>query len=93
MGAQAFLLILPSKQLFKIKYCILNALCSCHFLGAVAIPIAEFEFGRGNGPIFMDDVKCRGLEPILLGCSHRGLEVHDCSHFEDAGVRCVEGTC
>ena len=41
------------------------------------------------GPILLDDVGCRGTESSLLQCGHRGIGVHNCSHYEDAGVRCT----
>lgn len=40
------------------------------------------------GPIFLDNVACRGTETDLLECTHNGLGVHNCQHFEDAGVAC-----
>jgi hypothetical protein len=57
--------------------------------GAVARVNAVF--GPGTGPIFLDDVRCNGLENRLFDCSHRGIEVEDCSHSQDAGVTCVAG--
>ena len=48
-------------------------------------------FGQGSGPIFLDQVMCRGVEYRLIDCANRGIQVHGCSHSEDAGVRCVTG--
>ena len=53
---------------------------------AIALPFATF--GRGDGPIFLDNVVCTGNESSLAECQHRGIGSHDCSHFEDAGIVC-----
>ncbi|CAL8326247.1 unnamed protein product [Arctogadus glacialis] len=45
-------------------------------------------FGRGQGPIGLDNVKCNGHESVLTQCGHRELWNHDCGHHEDAGVVC-----
>ena len=45
-------------------------------------------FGRGNGSIHYDDVACTGSETRLTNCSHNGIGVHNCGHYEDAGVVC-----
>ena len=44
-------------------------------------------FGQGNGTILLDDVACSGTEAKLTTCSYDPSTV-DCSHGEDAGVRC-----
>ena len=45
-------------------------------------------YGRGSGSIYLDNVGCIGTESRLVDCSHRGIGVHDCSHYEDAGLSC-----
>ena len=50
--------------------------------------VAEFGGGLRTSPIFLDNVNCLGNETNLLLCDHNGIEVHNCVHFEDVGVRC-----
>ena len=47
-------------------------------------------YGPGSGPIHLDTVQCVGTEEVLEDCAHRDWGNHDCSHAEDAGVRCGE---
>ena len=47
------------------------------------------EFGQGNGSILLDDLMCSGHEDSLLDClSEDSIGSHDCTHSEDAAVRC-----
>ncbi|XP_071485279.1 scavenger receptor cysteine-rich domain-containing protein DMBT1-like [Diadema antillarum] len=50
--------------------------------------LGEAEFGKGEGPIVLDDVECIGGEENVADCPHSGFLTNDCVHLEDAGVRC-----
>ena len=45
-------------------------------------------FGAGSGKIWLDEVKCSSTEERLEHCRHAGWGNEDCSHQQDAGVRC-----
>ena len=57
---------------------------------AIAIDVDNRIFGPGVGPIFLDEVSCRGNETNLADCPHNGVGNHDCLHDEDAGVMCPQ---
>ena len=60
--------------------------------GSLGIAIGSAGFGQGSGPIQLDSVTCTGSESTLASCGHLGVGVTgNCYHYEDAGVRCIEG--
>ncbi|XP_075389594.1 scavenger receptor cysteine-rich domain-containing protein DMBT1 [Tenrec ecaudatus] len=68
-----------------------NARLVCRLLGcgpAMAAP-GHGHFGRGTGPILLDQVRCLGNEVSLEHCAHSGWARHNCRHSEDAGVICA----
>lgn len=70
---------------------ITNADVVCRQLGcghAVSAPTSA-HFGRGSGPIWLDNVECRGDEPALTHCTHPAFGENNCGHGEDAGVICL----
>ncbi|XP_017282854.1 deleted in malignant brain tumors 1 protein [Kryptolebias marmoratus] len=63
----------------------------CRQLGcghAVSAPTSA-HFGRGSGPIWLDNVICKGQEDALTHCTHRGFGENNCGHGEDASVICL----
>ena len=42
----------------------------------------------GTGQIWLDEMNCNGTETSLSECASPNAGIHDCSHSEDASVRC-----
>lgn len=57
-------------------------------LGRTGHAWSDAKFGNGTGPIWLDDVVCKGTEARLEDCAHLPYGTHDCDHGEDVGVTC-----
>ena len=60
--------------------------CLSIFSGVSALLFAAF--GAGTGSIWLDNVECTGTEARLADCPANTVGSHNCSHSEDASVRC-----
>ena len=47
-------------------------------------------FGRGSGPIWLDNLDCSSEANSIIACRHNGWGLHNCKHKEDAGVCCYQ---
>ncbi|NXA16155.1 WC11 protein, partial [Sapayoa aenigma] len=65
--------------------------------GPAVSALAEAAFGEGTGPIWLEQVECRGTEQSLQDCWARPGDSGVCRHKEDAAVNCsgewLPGSC
>lgn len=57
------------------------------FPGAKSVVIGK-DYGQASGPIWLDDLDCKGTENYLSTCTFKDWGLTDCSHKEDVGVIC-----
>uniref|UniRef100_UPI00398F7CCC lysyl oxidase homolog 2-like isoform X2 n=1 Tax=Pristiophorus japonicus TaxID=55135 RepID=UPI00398F7CCC len=74
------------------EFTIATATVICKELGYVQAEswVPGAKYGRGEGRIWMDNIRCTGGETTLAACRSNGWGVTDCKHTEDAGVVCSE---
>ena len=65
--------------------------CNLPTTGAIARTNAAFGQGSTFTPLFTS-VMCAGLESRLLDCAIVSPATAGCSHSQDVGVSCMEGT-
>ena len=49
---------------------------------------SSVRYSQGTGTILLDDLNCNSDQSNIFDCVHNGFENHDCSHSDDAGVKC-----
>lgn len=57
--------------------------------GKVRPRVGKTHYGPGAGPIWLDDVNCKGSEASLSDCPARAWGQHNCDHEEDVGLTCT----
>ncbi|CAL8283601.1 unnamed protein product [Lota lota] len=56
--------------------------------GSAKEALTGARMGQGMGPIHMNEVRCAGQERSVWSCPFKNVTKEDCSHTEDAAVRC-----
>jgi len=61
----------------------------CYMLGYGYVgQLLGNRYGAGSGPIWLDDVQCKGTEIDITQCRHSGWSNHNCSHRQDVTISC-----
>ena len=56
----------------------------CRYLGYVLRTVHD----AGEGPIWLDNVQCRGTETDIGECPHDPWGYNDCNHQQDVSIAC-----
>ncbi|KAF1432570.1 hypothetical protein FQV22_0003972, partial [Spheniscus magellanicus] len=65
-----------------------NVVCRQLGCGSAVSALSEAAFGEGTGPIWLEEVHCKGTELSLWDCPANTLFCKNCDHKEDAAVDC-----
>ena len=68
-----------------------NVVCRQLGYGRALTAAKSAAFGRGQGKIWMNNVRCTGNESSITQCAHKRYGNGDCSHGNDAGAVCSTG--
>lgn len=60
--------------------------------GQVRPRVGKTHYGPGTGPIWLDDMGCKGTEASLSDCPAGAWGQHNCDHEEDVGLTCTGTT-
>ena len=63
----------------------------CRQLGLAGLAELDDAVPEGEEPTWLDDVECEGNEARLADCPAAPRGDENCGHFEDVGIRCLDG--
>ena len=72
--------------------CTINCKKYTHFGIVDGAAYSNAYYGVGSGPIYLTDVSCTSSSTSLLQCNSDPILSSECSHLEDAGVKCEGNT-